>query len=144
MTFVGNTLFATCSDMKWLTISMFSVPNCKDNFSDEYIYTSDAPRWNTGVTNYAEKASIATTREQSVIVTSQLLATGSCIDDVTICQHFESFRAVTGYNVDLRQFSRRNHINDWRTEYTESEIFGRYCPMSARDLGFRGDSGYFS
>ena len=39
---------------------------------------------------------LATTREQSVIVTSQLLATGSCIDDVTIGQHFESFRAVTG------------------------------------------------
>ena len=44
----------------------------------------------------AKKASITTTREQSVIVTSQLLATGSCIDDVTIGQHFESFGAVTG------------------------------------------------
>ena len=42
------------------------------------------------------KASIATTREQSVIVTSQLLATGSCIDDVTIGQYFESFGAVMG------------------------------------------------
>ena len=49
-----------------------------------------------GVTKYAKKASMATTREQSVIVTSQLLATGSCIDDVTIGQHFESFGAVTG------------------------------------------------
>ena len=44
----------------------------------------------------AKKASIATAREQSVIVTSQLLATGSCIDDVTIGQHFEPFGAVTG------------------------------------------------
>ena len=49
-----------------------------------------------GVTKYAKKASMTTTREQSVIVTSQLLATGSCIDDVTIGQHFESFGAVTG------------------------------------------------
>ena len=31
-----------------------------------------------------KKASIPTTREQSVIVTSQLLATGSCSDDVTL------------------------------------------------------------
>ena len=44
----------------------------------------------------AKKASIATRREQSVIVTSQLLATGSCINDVTIGQHFEPFGAVTG------------------------------------------------
>ena len=44
----------------------------------------------------AKKASIATTREQSVIVTSQLLAVGSCIDDVTIGQHFEPFGAVMG------------------------------------------------
>ena len=42
-----------------------------------------------------KKASIATTREESVIVTSQWLAAGSCIDDVTIGQHFESFGAVT-------------------------------------------------
>ena len=83
-----------------------------------YIYTSDAPCWNTGghkikkinkeikarsvlsrplccdaVMNFlfhcVGKASIATTREQSVIVTSQLMAAGSCIDDVTIGQHFE-------------------------------------------------------
>ena len=46
--------------------------------------------------HFARKASIATTREHSVIVTSQLLAVGSCIDDVTIGQHFESFGAVTG------------------------------------------------
>ena len=91
----------------------------------------------------AKKASIATTREQSVIVTSQLLATGFCIDDVTIGQHFEPSGAVMGWNVDLRQLSHRNHINDWCTEYTGSEILGRYCSMSARDLGFRGDSGYF-
>ena len=39
---------------------------------------------------------LATTREQSVIVTSQLPAAGSCIDDVTMGQHFESFGAVTG------------------------------------------------
>ena len=58
--------------------------------------TSDAPCWTTGVTKYAKKASIATTREQSVIVTSQLLVIGSCIDDVIIGQHFESFGAVTG------------------------------------------------
>ena len=44
----------------------------------------------------AKKAPIATTPEQSVIVTSQLLAVGSSIDDVTIGQHFESFGAVTG------------------------------------------------
>ena len=44
----------------------------------------------------ARKASIETTQEQSVIVTSQLLATSSCIDDVTIGQHFESLGAVTG------------------------------------------------
>ena len=36
----------------------------------------------------AKKASITTTREQSVIVTSQLLAAGYCIDDVTIGQYF--------------------------------------------------------
>ena len=34
--------------------------------------------------------------EQSVIVTSQLLAASSCIDDITIGQHFESLGAVTG------------------------------------------------
>ena len=105
--------------------------------------TSDAPCWNTGFTKYAKKASIATTREQSVIVTTQLLATGSWIDDVTIGQHFESFGAVTGC-VDLRQLSHMNHINDWCTKYTGSEILGRYCSVSARDLGFRGDSEYFS
>ena len=44
----------------------------------------------------AKKASIATMREESVIVTAQLLVTGSCIDDVTIGQHFESFGEVTG------------------------------------------------
>ena len=44
----------------------------------------------------AKKAPIATTPEQSVIVTSQLLAVGSSIDDVTIGQHFESFGAVAG------------------------------------------------
>ena len=44
----------------------------------------------------AKKASIVTTWEQSVIVTSQLLVTGPSIDDVTIGQHFESFRVVTG------------------------------------------------
>ena len=44
----------------------------------------------------AKKTPIANTREQSVIVTSQLLAAGSCIDNVTIGQHFESFGAVTG------------------------------------------------
>ena len=92
----------------------------------------------------ARKVSIATMREQSVIVTSQLLAAGSCIDDVTIVQHFESFGAVTGYNVDLRHLSHRNHINDWCTEYTGSEILGRYCSMGTRNLGFRGDSGHFS
>ena len=70
----------------------------------------------------AKKASIATTPEQSVIVTPQLLAAGSCNDDVTIGQY---------------------HINDWCTEYTESEILGRYCSMSARNLRFRWDSGYF-
>ena len=45
--------------------------------------------------------------------------------------------------MDLRQLSHRNHINDWCTEYTGSEILGRYCSMSAIDLDFRGDSGYF-
>ena len=44
--------------------------------------------------------------------------------------------------MDLRQLSHRNRLNDWCTEYTGSEILGRYCSMSARDLGFRGDSGY--
>ena len=44
----------------------------------------------------AKKGSITTTQEQYVTVTSQLLATGSCIDDVTIGQHFESFGAVMG------------------------------------------------
>ena len=44
----------------------------------------------------AKKASIETTREQLVIVMSQLLAASSCIDDVTIGQHFESLGAVTG------------------------------------------------
>ena len=44
----------------------------------------------------AKKASITTTQEQYVTVTSQLLATGSYIDDVTIGQHFESLGAVTG------------------------------------------------
>ena len=90
----------------------------------------------------AKKASIETT--QSVIVTSQLLAASSCIDDVIIGQHFESLGAVTGKNVYLRQLSHRNHINDWCTEYTRSEMLGRYWSMSARNLGFRGDSGYFS
>ena len=42
---------------------------------------------------HAERASIETTREQSVIVTSQLLS--NCIDDVTIGQHFESLGAAT-------------------------------------------------
>ena len=46
--------------------------------------------------------------------------------------------------MDLRQLSPRNHINDWCTEYMGSEILGRYCSMGAIDLGFRGDSGYFS
>ena len=38
--------------------------------------------------------------------------------------------------MDLRQFSHRTHINDWFTEYTGSEILGRYCSMSARMFGF--------
>ena len=43
----------------------------------------------------------------------------------------------------LRQLSHRNHINDWCTEYAGAEILGRYCSMSTRNLGFRGDSVYF-
>ena len=46
--------------------------------------------------NYAKKASIETTRELYVIVTSQMLAVSSCIDDVRIGQHFELLGAVTG------------------------------------------------
>ena len=45
--------------------------------------------------------------------------------------------------MNLRQLSQRNHINDWCTEYTGSEILGRCCSISTRNLGFRGDSGYF-
>ena len=54
----------------------------------------------------AKRASIETTRVQSVIVTSQLLAASSCTDDVTIGQQFEYLGAVTGLNVDLPQLSR--------------------------------------
>ena len=46
--------------------------------------------------------------------------------------------------MDLRQLSHRIRINNWCTDYTGSEMLGRYCSMNARDLGFRGDSGYFS
>ena len=44
--------------------------------------------------------------------------------------------------MDLRQLNHRNHINDLCTEYTGSELLGRYWSMSTRNLGFRGDGGY--
>ena len=42
------------------------------------------------------KTYIETPREQSVVVTSQLPATGSCVDDVTIVSILKSSGAVTG------------------------------------------------
>ena len=42
--------------------------------------------------------------------------------------------------MDLCHLSNRSHINDWCTEYTELEMFGRCYEESARHLGFSGDS----
>ena len=43
-----------------------------------------------------KKASIETTREQSIIVTSQLPVVGSWVDDATLGQHFEIFGSSNG------------------------------------------------
>ena len=85
----------------WRVISVPSLAELRAKIGIAVLYyklefASDTPGWNTGATKYDKKVSIATTREQSVIVTSQLLATDSCIDDVTIGQNFESVGAVKG------------------------------------------------
>ena len=46
--------------------------------------------WNQWTQRHCDKkASIETPRKQSVIVTSQLPAAGSCVDEIKIDQHFE-------------------------------------------------------
>ena len=49
-----------------------------------YKFLKSLPQWHCD-----KKASIENPWEQSVIVTSQLPAAGSCVDDVTMGQHFE-------------------------------------------------------
>ena len=57
--------------------------------------------------------------------------------------YFEIVSATWGgKNVDLRQLSDRNHINDLCTEYTELEMYGGCFERSARHLGFSRDSRY--
>ena len=51
---------------------------------------------------------------------------------------------VAGWNMDLRQLSHRNHINDWCKGYREPEILGRCYQISASHPGLSGDSGWFS
>ena len=90
-----------------------------------------------------KKASTETTRQQSVIMTSQLPVASSCIDDVTISQHFE----IIGSSAGIKCWFMSSNPQEWHdrcTEYTGTKMFGRYCSMIARHLGFRGDSEYFS
>ena len=82
--YTGSEIFGRYCSTKKLKQEVFSVDHCAVVMNLLF--------------HCAKKASIATTQKQSVIVTSQLLVVGSCIDDVTIGQHehFESFGAVTG------------------------------------------------
>ena len=67
---------------------------------DEAVYFSNSlNHWPQR--QYAKKASLKTPREQSVIVTLQLPATGSCVDDVTIGQHFEIIGSSDGTKIVL-------------------------------------------
>ena len=42
-------------------------------------------------------------------------------------------------NVDVRQLSHMNHINDPYTEYTKPEMSGWFYERITRHLGFSGD-----
>ena len=109
------------------------------SFYNEWYFTNSLNHW-------PQKTSIETTWEQLVIVTSQFLAAGLFIIDITIGKQLflKSSGVMTRWNVDLRQLSYRNHKNDPCTKCTESEIPGSCCSRSARHLGFGRDNGYFS
>ena len=69
------------------TRNVLGRPMCRDEFSIPNGVNTNSLH-HCPQHHCAKKASIETTRKQSVIVTSQWLTAGSCIDDVTIVHIF--------------------------------------------------------
>ena len=104
---------------------------CKQKLGTGMYFTNSLNYWPQRHCN--KKASIEISRAHSVLVTSQLLAAGLLVNDVTIGQHFEAVPVKKCWFISLNAYESRK----WSMHRMHgARNVGRYCSMS-RHIGFR-------